>query len=186
MEDFLIQYQDVVLLTCLIAVPLVILMLFIILGRKNHDLAGRFVMAVSVIYMYDTFILGISLLHLLFGTGSEYYIFAAVGILPSVIGVAVILIYQGKLAWSGIGARIIAANVVYFLSVFYVLAIILGIGQGLGFVLLVGTVPIVFGVLVFFLLRRSYVVITTNEDEIVFLKEDYDEKEVYDYINHLQ
>lgn len=185
MEEFLSQYQFWILLTGLIIIPVIILALYILLGRKNHDIMGRILMGVAVVYLYDTFILGLSLLHLLYGTGSEYFIFAAIGLVPLIIGVALVLYYQGKLAWSGLGSRIIAFTTVYFLALIYILVMIFGISFGLGMMLLVGTVPIILGIIVFLLLRRNYIVVSTDEDEIVFLKEDYDEKEAYDYLNHL-
>lgn len=185
MEEFLSQNQTWVLLTGLIFIPVIILALFILIGRKKHAIMGRILMGVAVVYLYDTFVLGLSLLHLLYGTGSEYFIFAAVGLVPVIIGVVLALYYQGKLAWSGLGSRIIAFCTIYYLSLIYVLLIILGFYFKLGLMLLIGTVPVILGFVVYILLRRRYVIITTNEEEIVFLKEDYDEREVYDYINHL-
>lgn len=185
-NDFLIEYQTWVLVIALLAIPLVIMLLFIVLGRKNHDWPGRILMSIAVIYMYDNLLLGLSLWHLLDGTGGEYFILGAVGIVPLIIGIAVIFIYNKKAAWAGIGARIIACDAVYFLSAIYILVMGLGISSGFGLMLLLGLVPIVLGILAFFLLKRSYVVVTTDEDEVIFLKDDYDEKEVYDYVNHLE
>ena len=186
MEEFVSRYQFWVLLSVLVFIPVIILALFILLGRKKHDIIGRILLAVAVIYIYDTFVLGLSLMQLLFGTGSEYFIFTAVGIVPVLVGIVLTLYYQGKLAWSGLGSRIIAFNTIYFLSLIYILMMIIGFSSNLGLMLLVGTVPVILGIIVYILLKRSYIVVTTDEDEIVFLKEDYDEKEVYDYINHLQ
>lgn len=186
MVEFLSKYQFWILLTGLVFIPVIILALFILLGRKRHDIMGRILLGIAVIYLYDTFFLGLSLMQLLFDTGSEYSIFAAVGIVPVIVGVVLILYYQGKLAWSGLGSRIIVINTVYFLALIYILMLIVGFNSNLGWMLLVGTVPVILGIVVYLLLRRNYIVVTTDEDEIVFLKEDYDENEVWDYINHLQ
>lgn len=186
MNDFLIENQFMILLIGLILIPLLILLLFLLLGRKNHDLIGRIVMGIAAVYIYDTMLLGISLFMLLFKTGNEYFILAAVGIVPLIIGIAVVLACSRKYTWAGVGARIIVLNVVYFLAVFYFLAMIMGITSGMGKMLIILPAPVLFGIVLYVILRRNYIIITTDVDEIVFLKEDYDETEAYDYINHLQ
>lgn len=183
--DFFIEYQFWFLLAGLVVIPLLAFGLIILLNRKKHTVLECVLMSIAVVYVYDMFLLGMSLFYVLSGTGSEFIVMIPVSLVPVLIAVVVGVVYRRQLGWGRIASRMLSFNVLYLIAGLYFLALGMGVGYGIGWLCLLGLVPVVLGAALYFALGRHYVVVVTPDEEYVFLESEYSQKEVYDYINHL-
>lgn len=183
--DFFIENQFWFLLAGLVVIPLIAFVLITLLNRKKHTIMECVLMSIAIVYVYDMFLLGLSLFYILSGTGSEFIVMLPISLIPVLIAVIVGLVYRKQFGWGKIASRMLSFNVVYLVAGIYFLALGMGVGYGIGWLCLLGLIPVVLGVTLYFVLGRRYVVVVTPDEEYVFLESEYSKKEVYDYINHL-
>lgn len=179
MTKWISQNQTLVMWFALLIIPVIIAGITTMINVKKKSFLTILLIIVTLVFLYDTLLLGASIGVLFYGT-EWFWLSLPIGLIPWVIAVSSYLLERKTVETGSIASRVLVYNVIYFLIVILVALMGLCIAAGLDWYLCLGLVPVGVGFLLYFVLGRKFLVFSTRQEEIILPSEHYERKEIYD------